>query len=172
MSFKKSVILLIFVTFLGFCSEEVSSPKNSLNDCIKNILSPTDYQKFLDSEITLEPYEDLIQNCMNGNLVTTTISSENNNNVVTTIDSTTTSTQPKSETQILKGFTETALSASDTWPIIYTFNQIKDTSTKHEISKTTALVESSKVETIQMIFSNCESNQVKFSEVTLSKVSN
>ena len=104
---------------------------------------------------------------MNGNLVTTTIALKNNN-VATTIDSTTTSLQkPKSETQILKGFTETALSASDTWPIIYTFNQIKDTSTKHEISKTTALVESSKVETIQMIFSNCESNQVKFSEVTL-----
>ena len=76
MNFKNLAILLIFSSFLGFCSEEASAPKNNLNDCIKNVLSPTDYDKFIENEITLEPYGELIENCMDGNLVTTTINAE------------------------------------------------------------------------------------------------
>ena len=167
MNFKNLAILLIFSSFLGFCSEEASEPKNNLNDCVKNVLSPTDYDKFINNEITLEPYAELIENCMDGNLVTTTINSEEDTSLATTVDSTTTTTQTKSLSQNLKGFTEKAVNASDKWPIIYAFNQIEDTSTKHQISKTKALVEASKVEIIQIIFSNCKSNEVKFSEVTL-----
>ena len=148
MHYKNLAILVIFATFLGFCSEEVSTPKNNLNDCIKNVLSPTDYEKFLSNEITLEPYEELIQNCVDGNLVTTTLSLEQDTSLASPAESTTTTTKAETSSQGLEN-----TSYSDKWPIVYAFNQIVDTSTKHGVSKTTALVESSKVEIIQMIFS-------------------
>ena len=93
MYYKNLAILVIFVAFLGFCSGEVSTPKNNLNDCIKNVLSPTDYEKFLSNEITLEPYEELIQNCVDGNLVTTTLSFEQDTSLASPAESTTTTTK-------------------------------------------------------------------------------
>ena len=167
MNFKNFITLIIFTTFLGFCNNEVSTPENNLNDCIKNVLSPTDYEKFLNNEITLEPYEDLIQNCMNGNLVATTLSLEKDESPTTSVDLSPASTTKVLDSKKLRGFTEDAITASEKWPIVYSFGEIIDSSTKHNVSKTTALIESSKVETIQMIFSNCESNEVKFSNVVL-----
>ena len=64
----KNFFVLLLAIFLMFCSNENTNTQISLNDCIKNILSPTDYEKFLNNEITLEPYQELIDNCLAGNL--------------------------------------------------------------------------------------------------------
>lgn len=56
---------------LSFCSNQSTTNNLSLNECINNVLSPTDYEKFINEEITLEPYQDLIDSCLSGELVFT-----------------------------------------------------------------------------------------------------
>ena len=148
---------------LSFCSNQSTTNNLSLNECINNVLSPTDYEKFINEEITLEPYQDLIDSCLSGELVFTDSAVVEQEEEA--LEITTSTTEIIKVPDSIKGFTSEALNSSEKWPMIYAFSNISDSSESHKIAKTTVSIQASRLEKIKMVFNSCESN-----EITLSKI--
>jgi len=161
----KKFLLVMMAIVLVFCSNENTDTQISLNNCIENILSPTDYEKFLNKEITLEPYQELIDECLAGNLE---ISSVSNTAVeVNEVENKETTTTSLAFTiQPVKGFTSEATNASDKWPMIYKFENIVDESSDYKFSTTVNII-GTRVEEIKLVFQSCQSNVYKFATVDI-----
>ena len=164
----KNFFVLLLAIFLMFCSNENTNTQISLNDCIKNILSPTDYEKFLNNEITLEPYQELIDNCLAGNLEISSIPNTEVKESEIEEDTTTSTTEIKTN-KTIAGFTTEATNASEKWPMIYKFENTSDISESHKIAKTSTTINSSRVENLQLVFNNCESNVINIETVDINQ---
>lgn len=170
MKLHKTFFILFLVIFFNFCSNENLNTEISLNDCVKNILSPTDYEKFLNNEITLGPYQELIDDCLAGNLEISSISNtEAEANKVENEETTTTSTTEIKTNKSVVGFTTEATNASEKWPMIYNFENISDISESHKVAKTSTTINSSRVENLQLVFNNCESNVINLDTVDINQ---
>jgi len=176
MNFEKKRIFLwvqiLLLMFLASCnsnesSKEVSSLK--LNECIEFVLSPTDYKKFLDDELSLEPYQDIIENCVNSDIDKSLVSSEplESNELSNETTSTSTSTSTTLVKQKINGFSEEALNASEKWPMVYFFNSLTDSSEAFKVAKTSTTLEASRVDQLKLVFSNCNSNIVVLENTSL-----
>src|SRR5210317_1389404 len=106
MKSMRPLYMISMLLLLTFCSSQGTSNNLSLNECINKVLSPTDYEKFINEEITLEPYQDLINSCLSGELVfaePSVVEQEEE-----TLETTSTTTETTEITEIpdpIKGFT-------------------------------------------------------------------
>lgn len=165
-------VQILLLMFLLSCnsnegSQEVSSLR--LNECIEIILSPTDYKKFLDNELSLEPYQDIIENCVNSDMEKNLVSSEpqESTETIPTSTSTSTSTSTTLVKQKINGFSEEALNASEKWPMVYLFNSLTDSSEAYKVAKTSTTLEASRVDQLKLVFSSCNSNIVVLENTSL-----
>ena len=164
----KKFLLVLVAIVLVFCSNENTNTQISLNDCIENILSPTDYEKFLNKNY-IRTLSKLIDDCLAGNLEISLMS----NTVVEASkveneETTTTSTTEIKTNKIIAGFTTEATNASEKWPMIYKFENTSDISESHKIAKTST-INSSRVENLQLVFNNCESNVINLETVDINQ---
>jgi len=164
MKLHKSFLILLLIVFFNFCSNENLNTEVSLNDCIENILSPTDYEKFLNNEITLEPYQELIDDCLAGNIILKSPSTDKVKN--SDVQSQPTTTFQTSITPAIKGFTLEATNASEKWPMIYKFENIVDESSNYNFS-TTVKISSTRVEDVKLVFQSCKSTTYKFNNIDI-----
>ena len=164
MKLSKSFFILFLIIFLPFCNNDKTNTEVSLNDCIKNILSPTDYEKFLSDEITLEPYQGLIDDCLIGNVIPKSSSVDKVENSDIQNQPTTTLVIPNK--QPIKGFTAEATNVSEKWPMIYKFENIVDLSSNYKFS-TSVNISSSRVEKVKLVFQSCQSAVYEFNNVDI-----
>ena len=159
---KKSylrVTLFTLLFMLSSCSQSSSNTNlYTYDECIKIILSPGDYEKWINDEINLSKYEELINLCIKGELENSqnntvdNVIEENEDNPPTSIQTSGTENSKQSNSRVdIKGFDTNSNEEMGKWPMVYSFNNLQDSSINHEQDIISGTFNGKNVKKIQLI---------------------
>ena len=164
----------------SFCSTTTSESSGyTYDECVTKTLSKGDYEKWLNDEIDLSQFEELINKCLTGEI---DFSEENSTETQVSRDS----QQPAETTDIVaandtqttttklsnvKGFNSDTVEEIEQWPMVYSFDNLKDSSIKHSQDITSGTFSGTKVKKLQLIFNNCRSTIYTVENVELNQTS-
>ena len=164
----------------SFCSTTTSESSGyTYDECVTKTLSKGDYEKWLNDEIDLSQFEELINKCLTGEInfseessIETQVSSDSpqstNATSGTTADDTQTTT---TKLPNVKGFNSETLEEVEKWPMIYSFDNLEDKSIKHTQDIVSGTFSGTKVKELQLIFNNCNSTIYTVENVSINQLS-
>ena len=149
----------------SFCSTATSESSGYTYDqCVTKTLSEGDYEKWLNDEIDLSQFEELINKCLTGEIdfseessVETQVSNDSPQSTNATTNDTTANDTQTTTTKLsnIRGFNSDTSEDIEQWPMVYSFDNLEDISIKHSQDIISGTFSGTKVKELQLIFNNC-----------------
>ena len=163
-----------------FCSTTTSESSGyTYDECVTKTLSEGDYEKWLNDEIDLSQFEELINKCLTEKIdfseessIETKVSTESQQPGESTDNETTNDTQTTTtKLPNVKGFNSDTAQEIEQWPMVYTFDNLQDSSIKHSQDIISGTFSGTKVKRLQLIFNNCRSTIYTVGNVAINQLS-
>ena len=127
---KKLFLLTIYLLLFSFCSTSTSENSGyTYDECVTKTLSEGDYEKWINDEIDLGDFEELINKCLTGEVdfseeksTETGLSNNSQQNSETTENASVNNLQTTTtKLSNVKGFDSDTLESVEQWPMILFF---------------------------------------------------